>query len=119
VLIINQLQKNNSNEYLDGDQVSYCIYIGNYSCIYYVRIWESDGGSGWMSIFGRADDVIFEGVPNSTGIWFNKNIPAGNDARWNAKYRGAENWLYQKGLWNGNIQPGIPAMFLEVSCGCN
>jgi hypothetical protein len=97
-------------EWLDGDQGYYRIYIGNINCIYFVNIWESDKGSTmWM--FGRKDDVLYQGVPDSPGIWYS-GTAANADARRNAINRGANSWV--KPIWNGGIQSGVPKVFIRV-----
>jgi hypothetical protein len=105
-----------NNEWLDGDNGYYCIYAGNRYCNYYVKIWESDGGSTWQSAFGRKDDMLYEGWINNSGIWYS-GYAAHDDARRNAINRGANSWVYN--VWSNGIVPGVPAMFIEVSCGCN
>lgn len=101
-----------NDEWLDGDQGNYCIYIGNPNCVYYVKIWESDGGSIYP---GRADDMLYEGCPNSPGLWYS-GYRANNDACINAIRRGANSWV--KEVWDSGITSGVPAVFIKVSYSC-
>lgn len=109
------------NEFLDGDQAYYCIYIGTNECIRYVKIWESDGntliGIDWkkVGLSNRKHDMLFEGVPGKAGIWYSAQT-ANSDARSNAIRRGANSWV--QNVWPTGIHQGVPALFLEVSCEC-
>ena len=103
------LQGPSRGEWLDGDQESYWVYIGNVwpqNPAIRIRISESDPGPL------RDDDVVFDGWATHAGVMYSAYAAHG-DARLNALRRGANSWAAN--VWQGGIQGGIPMAFVGIA----